>query len=551
MKKLCLPKGRRRNTVTLLLVLLLAAVLLAGNLLLPYAFRRAGVYIDMTPEGLYTVSEAMKTEIAELDTDVEILFLLDEDKLLNEELLRYVYIMSRKLADESEHISVRAVDLQKDPTAADAFKTAQGTSIHSTDVIVHSGSRYKILSAESFFGVDSDTGSDEYISFNGEYRIATAILSVTTYPNGPYAYFATGHGERYYVEGDEGSDPSLSAFAGLLGDMGLKVGTVDLEKVDAVPDDCVLLIFVGTKRDYSAGDIYDYNSPSTLKKLDSYLFKKKSMMFFRDAYADPLPNIEDYLAEWGIGFSDTHVTSREASLGDSLTGEKNGGDRLIAVYPDADYDAPGYELIKDVAALGTPPKTVFANSMALKQTLASDPVYTSSITSRSVCPVFYAAEDATAKHEDGNIAFKAEGTGHILALIGMEATLEAGEHRYSYVFAAGSTEVISNEYLADAAFGNSDVMSSVLRSISRTDVYASGDVGGFDLNSDMYGGKWFDETQLSSEGKNTVYHSQTSWDEYAQLTTGRLVTVIIFMAITPVVIVPLVGTIVLRKRKNR
>lgn len=546
MKKLCLPKGRRRNTVTLLLALLLALLLLAGNLFLPYAFRRAGVYIDITPEGLYTVTDAMKKEVAELDTDVEILFLSDEDKLLNHELLRYVYIMSRKLSDVSEHVSVRTVDLERDPTAADAFKTAQGTSIRTTDVVVHSGERYKILSAESFFG----TENNEYISFNGEYRLATAILSVTTYPEGPYAYFATGHGERYYVEGDEGSDPSLSVFAELLRDTGLRVGKINLDEVDAVPDDCVLLLFVGTETDYSAGDIRDYNSPSVLKKLDSYLFEKKSVMFFRDALAAPLPNMEDYLAEWGIGFSPTHLTSPEESLADSLTGEKN-GDRLIAAYPDKDYDAPGYELIKDIASLGTPPKTVFADAMALKQTLDSNPVYTSSITSRSVCPVFYAGEGAKAKNEIGQTVFDPAGDRHILAIVGMEATLEAGEHRYSYVFAAGSTEMISNEYLADPAFGNSDVMASVLRSVSRTDVYASGDVGGFDLNSDMYGGKWFDDTQLSSEGKNTVYHSQTSWDEYAQMTPGRIVAVAIGIFIVPVVFVPLIGTAVLRKRKNR
>ena len=550
MKKLCLPKGRHRNTVTLLLVLLLTAVLLVGNLLLPYAFRRAGVYIDITPEGLYTVSDAMKKEISELDADVEVLFLMDEDKLLNNELLRYVYIMCRKLSDESERITLRAVDLATDPTAADEFKTAQGTSIHATDVIVHSGSRYKVLSADSFFGVDSDTGSDEYISFNGEYRIATAILSVTTYPEGPYAYFATGHGERYYVEGDEGSDPSLSAFAELLRDTGLRVGKLNLDEVDTIPEDCVLLLFVGTERDYSAGDIRDYNSPSVLKKLDAYLFENKSIMFFRDANAKSLPNIEDYLYEWGIGFSETYVTAPEASLADSVTGVKN-GDRLIAEYPDADYDAPGYALIKDIASLGTPPKTVFAESMALKQTLPCDSVYTSTITSRSVCPIFYAPADADAKFENGIIAFPPQGTNHILALVGMEATLEAGEYRYSYVFAAGSTKLVSNEYLADSAFGNGDVMASVLRSISRTDVYASGDVGGFDLNSDMYGGKWFDETQLSSEGKNTVYHSQTSWDRYAQLTTGRFVAVAIMIFVTPVVIVPLIGTVVLRKRKNR
>ena len=53
MKKLALPKGRKRNTVTLLLCVLLAVLLLAINLLLPYWQRKNNTYIDITPERLY------------------------------------------------------------------------------------------------------------------------------------------------------------------------------------------------------------------------------------------------------------------------------------------------------------------------------------------------------------------------------------------------------------------------------------------------------------------------------------------------------------------
>ena len=531
--------------MTLLLVVLLTAFLLAGNLLLPYALRRAGVYPDMTPEGLYTLTDAMKKEISELDSDVEIVFFMDEDKLLDNSLLRYVYIMSRKLSDESGRVSLRTVNLLNDPTAADEFKTAKGSSVSSYDVVVHSGGRYKILSADSFFG----TENNEYISFNGEYRLATAILSVTTYANGPYAYFAVGHGEKYYVEGDAGSDPTLSTFASLLTDTGLRVGKVNLDEVDEVPSDCVLLIFCGTETDYSAGNIYDYTSESVLKKIDKYLYGKKSMMVFRDALDTPLPNFEDYLAEWGIAFTETHVTALEDSLVDHLSGVKN-GDRLIAAYPDSDYDAPGYALIEDIAALGTPPKTVFANAMALEKTFVKTPIYTSTSTSRSVCPVFYAGASAKATDKDG-FRVDAEDGKYILAMVGMEATLDVGEYKHSYVFAAGSTAMISDEYLADTAFGNGDVMASVLRAISRTDVYASNDIGGFDLNSDAYGGKWFEDKHLSSEGVNTIVYSQTEYRDFAQVTTGRVVAVMFAIFLVPVIVIPACAVVTLRRRKNK
>ena len=553
MNKLRLPKGRKRNTVTLLLVLSLAAVLLALNLLFPFALRRGGVYPDLTPEGLYTLTDAMKREIGALDTDVEILFLSAEDKLLEHSLLRYVYIMSKKLTKENEHVTVRTVDLATDPTAADDFKTAKGSALRSTDVIIHSGGRYKILGAEAFFTLD-DNG-EKYASYNGEYRMATAILSVTTFAEGPYAYFAVGHGERYYVEGDAGSDPSLSAFAGLLADAGLRVGKLSLDEVDEVPDDCVLLIFCGTKTDYTAGDIYDYESASALKKLDKYLYERNSVMLFRDALDAPLPNLEDYLAEWGIAFTPTHLTSPEDSLVDSVTGEKN-GDRLVAAYPDRDYDAPGYALIKDVAALATPPKTVFANAMALKNTFGENTsVHITQNVSRAICPVFFASDAAKAHNAAGEIAFKPQGDAHILALIAVETAVKPDENEYySYVFAAGSTAMISNDYLADSAFGNADVMASVLRTLSRTDVYASSDIGSSDMNSPVYGGKWFEDKQLattSQTGTNTVWYNQDEYAEFSLLTGKRAVGVTISVFLVPLLVIPFLGVAVLRRRKNR
>lgn len=543
--KLSLPRGKRRNAVTLSLVVLLALLLLAGNLLLPYALRRANAYIDLTPEGLYTLTDALKEELSALSQDVEIVFLADEDLLLDAELTRYTYVMCRALEKENEHITVKTVNLAKNPSAADDFRVAKGTELATSDVVVHSAGRYKVLSAASFF----TTENNEYVSYNGEYRIATAILSVTTYANGPYAYFATGHGERYYVKGDAGSDPSLSAFAALLEDAGLRVGKVDLDAVDAVPEDCVLLIFLDTAEDYSAGDLTDYHAPSVLKKLDKYLYGKKSVMVFRDALDAPLPDFEEYLAQWGIRFTSTHVTSPEEALADSVSGEKN-GNRLVASYPDADADAPAYAMVKDIASMITPPKMVIANAAALQKdpSFAKMPIYTATGTSRSVCPVFYAGEKGIATYADGTRLPTADR--HILAMVGMEARLKNGEHTYSYVFAAGSTEMIANEYLLDGAFGNGDVMAAVLRTITRTDVYASGEVGGFDLNAN-YGGKLFEETHLSTEGKNEIFLSLTEWRDYAQLTPARVTVVCVCLFAIPLVGMPLLASAVLRRRKNK
>ena len=214
MKKLCLPKGKKRNALTLALCVGLAVLLLALNLLLPVLLGNGAIYPDLTREGLYTLTDGFLAEVEKVEEDVDIVFLTDRDYLLRNYETRYVYIMCEKLAKVNDRIHVKHLDLTKDPHAADEYLASKATTLAWNDVIVASRGRYKVLNALSFFTSEND----EYVSFNGEYRLATALLSVTRYPDGPYAYFAVGHGEDYYVAGDEGSDPSLSLFAEMLGE---------------------------------------------------------------------------------------------------------------------------------------------------------------------------------------------------------------------------------------------------------------------------------------------------------------------------------------------
>lgn len=546
MRKPILPTSKKRNAVTLVLVLALAAVLLAVNLLLPFLSHRANFYPDLTPEGLYTMSDELLDELAYLKEDVEIIFCADPDYLFSAEETRLPYVTCKKLAAENEHITIKHINLTSDPTAADAYKTTAGSKVKWNDIIVAAKERYKVLSPASFFG----SSDGEYVSYNGEYRIATSILSLTAYKDGPCAYFAYGHGERYYIEGDEGSDSSLSAFYHLLLDLGMRVKKLNLDEIDRVPEDCALLLMCGTSEDYSM-DISSYESTSSLEKLDEYLSGRKALMVFRDALTPSLPAFDEYLAEWGFAFEGTLVTSKENSLSDA--GEGLGlGDRLIATYPDDESATLGYDMFSSVIDMGTPPKTVIASSGSVKTTW-SDYLYTSAYnTTRYVSAAFYAPADAVAKDKDGATVRPSEDSAHWLAAVSTETRLhENGERRYSYVFGAASTEMIENRYLADAAYGNGDVMFSIVRYISRADVYASNALGGFDLNSDNYGGKMFGETHLTAGETNEVHHSMTDYTVYAGIKSSTYVFILIFTVVLPVLATGVCAFVVLRRRKHQ
>lgn len=546
MKKIKLPTGKSRNAVTLALVCALTAVVLTVSLLLPLAMHRRNIYADMTPEGLYTMTDALREELSDLDEDVEIIFCTDEDYLFANDETRYPFVTCKKLAAANDRITLRHINVLTDPSSADPYRVTQSSEIAWDSIIVSSGGRYKILTAAACY--TSEDG--EKVAYNGEYRIATAILSVTAYKDGPAAYFAVGHGERYYIPDDAGSDPNLSAFYELLLDAGLRVGKLNIDGAEHIPEDCALLIMCGPTVDYKTEDIRDYYESSAIEKLDRYLADNHALMVFRDAGAPEMPALNEYLHEWGFTIDTDTVTSRDGSLA-SGSGEKEGG-KLIAVYPTADNAAPAHAMLKAIADMATPPKTVIANAAAVRMAWRTNEITTALNVSRCVSSVFFAPADAEVRDANGFLTQKNENANVWLAAIGQEAHLVGSEYEFSYVFGAGSTAMISNEYLADPAFGNGDALFSIIRWISLADVYASTALGGFDMNSiETYGGKMYEELHLTKGEENEVLLSLVDRRVYAGLSNTSFTVCTLLCTVIPVMAVGACAFTVLRRRKHK
>ena len=77
----------------------------------------------------------------------------------------------------------------------------------------------------------------------------------------------------------------------------------------------------------------------------------------------------------------------------------------------------------------------------------------------------------------------------------------------SYLFCSNSADFFSNELLGNSSYANYDVLASVISNISRTDRFATIELGGLSYNSPSFGGKQTASTTLS-DISNNVY----SWD---------------------------------------
>ena len=226
-----LHKGKSKRTLIFTGITAGAmAVLLVLNLILSHVGLFKAFYIDLTPEELDTATDMLIDELEFVDelgkTDgdkkVKITFCTDPDHLTSSVITRYTYFLALKLQNKFKNLEVETVNVANNPMALAQYKTTSLTELNASNIIVSYGDRYRIAGAMNFW-------TTNYFSYDGEYKIANLIRSVTAI-NQPKAYFVTDCGAEYYDIENPTSDMSLdyAYFYDILVQSGLDVKTLSL-----------------------------------------------------------------------------------------------------------------------------------------------------------------------------------------------------------------------------------------------------------------------------------------------------------------------------------
>ena len=95
---------------------------------------------------------AERQQKGEDELKVELIFCEDPDNLIKASSSRMVYITALSLQKQfPDQISVRCIDVYKNPSAVQEYKTTSFATVYPTNVIVSSGTEYRRLSLNSFF----------------------------------------------------------------------------------------------------------------------------------------------------------------------------------------------------------------------------------------------------------------------------------------------------------------------------------------------------------------------------------------------------------------
>ncbi len=560
MKKSLLKGKSARTSVFTAITVVGIILLLLLNLLITNLGIGKMLFIDMTPEGLYSLSDNMEKICDELvsdlpsDKEIKITFCADPDMLIGATYTRIPYFMALGLDLRYDNVVVEEYNVTYNPTAVSMYKTTSRNEIEASDVIISYGSKYRVINCESFW---TKSGEDFY-SFNGEYKLASAIASLTAI-NLPRAYFVSDHGTSYYNPAEPDSEMSIenAAFADLLTELGMEIHNIEISEVERVPEDCAMLIINLPTEDFVPND-EEFDSlsyVSDLEKLDRYLVDGGGTLVVNKSYEHTLKHFEIFLSDWGIAFSNSYVLDAENAIidrddtDDTVTDDAYGRE-FVAEYDDDDQSY-GYNFYGDFVKLASAPKMVFSDTgyiyCAYGDGDARSEAGYKNVT-RRYAPFIGTFETATANTGEGTV--ESEAGYKTLAAITARSNLDqySGENTYSFIFATASKEFYSNEILGNPSYANYDLTLDVFINISRTDRYVSTDLGGLSQNSINFGGKKLVDTSLSTE-KRTVY--QNNYEKarvYLGFSSGNA-TFYTVLALVPAGAALVLGAVMFIKRK--
>lgn len=528
--------------------------------------------IDLTSEGMYTLTDetvdmldgtfaevnAERAEAGEEDVEVDIIFCADPDLIKGNERMRYIYYTARALQKQfPDTVRVSTTNVWTNPSSVDPYRTNSYSSIYQSNVIVTSGSEFRITTAETYYTFDSDSSSDDDPwAYNAEKKFVQSIMAVTR-AESPICGITVNHGEALATEAGR---TEYSELLNVIRNAGYEIRFLDLT-TDEIPENCRLILTFDPQTDF-IGKKDSATGVSELSQLEAFLEKAYSFMVFVDADTPVLTNLEEFLLEWGITFNrqkdadENWIGNWQVKSDSALDAD---GLKLIAEY---EQEALGGSITKNMREKGGSPKVIFGNAMPIVYSPSYETTYqladedngTGAFTygsyyrnnhSRAIYDVFRSDADSVAYGLLGGIQTQApidtRGGYRLMTLTRESRTVGEGKgytnvNDSSYVCAIGSTEFASNRLLGSNAYGNTDVLLETLRSIGREVVPV-----GLSFKP-LYD----DEMQESSSSSTSS--SGDAVDYYTK--QGNIVRTVV-LTVLPAIVMGMLGTVVLVRRKFR
>ncbi len=350
-------------------------------------------YVDMTSESLFTLSDEFKTLLndailgeggvnadrAKYNSDnglkpgdkdykeeaqVTIYFCDDPDNLEAGYYMRYVYTTALELAAEFDFIDIGYYNVVYKPSEVTKYQRT-GNVVTSNSIIVESGTEYRVFNLAAMYVTGDD---DSYWAYNGEKKLAGAILAVTAAEQ-PVAYVTTKHGEGYFDTAlldllrDAGYDIRIEGTEYLDAEGNIQATpSLNDKKVNPLEDEDVRLVVV-----YNPRTDFQTEGVNELDRLNRFLEDNNSLMVFMGPTSPVLSSFEEWLADkWGVVFDRYSAETGDIysyMINDTSASLDSAGYAIKADYVTS--GGIGHSIYSKMLDKGMSPSVYFENSMSI------------------------------------------------------------------------------------------------------------------------------------------------------------------------------------------
>ena len=416
--KEALKQQRVRKAMQALYVVLVVAVFIGVYSVVDAAVDRFHWKLDLTEGRVFQLTETTEEVLAGVEKDVTVLILNNEkdaDTNIAEVLSRYEAASSR--------IRVDYLDMELNPAVVEEYRQ-KGVSLSEDGVLVLCGDYVKFIQWSDLYEIRTTTGADGGQSYSitglkAETRLTAAILEVTTQEISTIA-FTAGH-----------SESAPEALEDLIAANNYRAQRLVLG-VDAIDETVETIVIAGAKLDFSPGEI---------QLLDEYMARGGNLMVFREPGVESLPNLDSYLAEWGLTVTDQVVLEPRQQM-----------DSPMNIIPEFGVSMINVRFSEEATYLVLPKsrgiETANLNGCVTNTVLRS--------TSSSYGKSFSALESLTQAAEDRTGPFTLAATSE------RSFRTAEGEEKTQYVFLTACTGLYQESYLKTESIGNADFVVEVL-----------------------------------------------------------------------------------------
>ena len=278
-KKHLSRKMRHGGYATAMIVAVIAVVVVL-NIIVGILADMYSLTLDLTTGQTYALSDEVKPYVQQNDKDVQVYVLSDEVNMAGYTQLVQLNAMLKEFVQLSDKLTLTYVDIVKDPTFVANYPDLE---LASYDVLFDCDGKTKVMTLDDMFTAQQDqtTGAVTYTS-NVEQKLLSALITVTAETSSNVAFLG-GHDET-----------APEALVDLLKNNNYTVKQNENLSI-GLSEDFDALIICAPARDYSAEE---------LKVLSDYLSNNdqlgKNVFYFASPSQPELPNLEEFLLEWGI-----------------------------------------------------------------------------------------------------------------------------------------------------------------------------------------------------------------------------------------------------------